>query len=118
MRDRLIELIQASGCVQTWDYHTDDFKKPNPIYELADHLLANGVIVPPVKVGQTVWFNTFKQNASVCVGVQPHKVDRIEVTLICDSDDRVETRIPDWRIGKTVFLSREDAERALKGGAE
>ncbi len=57
MRDRLIELIQASGCVQTWDYHTDDFKKPNPIYELADHLIANGVIVPPVKVGQTVWIS-------------------------------------------------------------
>ena len=51
MRDRLIELIRQSCCVDVWNYHTDDFKEPNPIETLADHLLANGVIVPPCKVG-------------------------------------------------------------------
>ena len=118
MRERLIELIRASGCVETWDYCTDDFKKPNPIYELADHLLANGVIVPPVKVGDTVWFNTYKRNATVCIGVQPHKVDRIDTVLVCDDKALVSTRIYDWEIGKTVFLTREEAEAALQKGAE
>lgn len=104
MKNRLIELLGEAS--QIWD------ESPlSSFNELcADHLLANGVIVPPCKVGDTVWFNTFKQNASVCVGVQPHKVDHIEVTLICDSDNLVKTRIPDWRIGKDVFLTREDAE--------
>ena len=54
MTDRLIELIRKSGCVDTWNYHTDDFKEPNPINELADYLLANGVVVSPCKVGDTI----------------------------------------------------------------
>lgn len=47
MRERLIELIRESHCVDTWNHYTDDFKEPNPIEELADYLLANGVIVMP-----------------------------------------------------------------------
>lgn len=50
-RDRLIELIRQSGCVSVWDYYNDDFVEPDPIKTLADHLLANGVIVPPCKAG-------------------------------------------------------------------
>ena len=42
-RDRLIDLIHDS------DLSLDSVR-------LADHLLANGVIVPPCKVGQTVYF--------------------------------------------------------------
>lgn len=45
MRDRLIELIQNSvgGCARHW------------AEIIADHLLAEGVIVPPCKVGDTVY---------------------------------------------------------------
>ena len=118
MRERLIELIQASGCVQTWDYYTDDFKQPNPVYELADHLIANGVIVPPCKVGDTVWFETFAKSATVCLGIQPHKIDRVNVSFTVGAEKLVPTDIPDWMIGKTVFLTKEEAEAALKGGAE
>ena len=46
MRDRLIELIRQSHCVDVWDYWNDDFKEPNPIETLADYLIKNGVIVP------------------------------------------------------------------------
>ena len=44
-RERLVELIQASvnGCARNW------------AEVIADHLLANGVIVPPCKVGDTVY---------------------------------------------------------------
>ena len=45
MRDKLIELIKQSGCVETWDYYNDDFIQPYPIDALADHLIANGVTV-------------------------------------------------------------------------
>lgn len=45
MRDRLIELIQNSvgGCARHW------------AQIIADHLLANGIIVPPCKVGDTLY---------------------------------------------------------------
>ena len=51
MRDRLIELIRDSihilhGCFEEI---------------IADHLLANGVVVPPCKVGDTVYFIQCKQ---------------------------------------------------------
>lgn len=49
MRDRLIELIQNSKCVETWDYYNDNPMKPCPIERLADYLLENGVIVLPKK---------------------------------------------------------------------
>lgn len=44
MRDRLIDLIRQSHCVDVWDYLNDDFIQPNPIETLADHLIANGVV--------------------------------------------------------------------------
>ena len=56
MRDRLIELInkkQESGWKfvgEGEEYITDVFN-----FELADHLLANGVIVPPYKPLPLVW---------------------------------------------------------------
>ena len=43
-RERLIELMSNSGCSADLETYQD----------LADYLLANGVIVPPVSVGQTV----------------------------------------------------------------
>ena len=33
MRDRLIEVIRNSHCVDTWNHYTDDFKEPNPMIE-------------------------------------------------------------------------------------
>ena len=68
----------------------------------------------PCKVGDDVWFNTFKKNATVCIGIQPHKVDRIDVCLVCGEKELIETKIPIWRIGKTVFLTKEEAERKLE----
>ena len=44
MRDRLIEIIRKSHCVDVWDYWNDELKQPNPIETLADHLIKNGVV--------------------------------------------------------------------------
>ena len=46
MREKLIDLIRQSHCVDIWDYWNDDFMQPNPIETLADYLIKNGVIVP------------------------------------------------------------------------
>ena len=43
-RDRLIDLIRQSHCVEVWDYWNDDFKEPDPVEELADHIIKNDVV--------------------------------------------------------------------------
>ena len=122
MRDRLIELIgeakamEASGidCKVTYEY-------------IADYLLANGVIVPPCKVGDTVYYlNTTYHMALKRNAIYEAKVTRIVTTdlgtclVIQIRTDGVGCwEIPDIRDwGKTVFLTREAAERALKGEIE
>lgn len=113
MRDRLVELIKQAK--QSTKNANCDLER-NLLF--ADSLIENGVIVPPCKVGDTVWFNTFKKNATVCVGIQPHIVDRIDVICVCDTKNLIETNIRDWEFGKTVFLTKEQAEKALKEGAD
>ena len=107
-RERLIELLdianQTGSIIGTAD--------------TADYLLANGVIVPPCKVGDTVWFDTWEKNGSINIGIQPHRVDRIDVVLVCGAKELVSTKIYDWEIGKTVFLTREEAEKALERSKE
>jgi hypothetical protein len=108
MRDRLVELIRNSHCVDTWNYYTDDFKEPNPIEELADILLANGVIVLPCKVGDHVY--------QIHDGeVTKHKVMGISISngdlfLHCS-----EINCGVWasEIGTKVFMSADEAERMI-----
>lgn len=67
----------------------------------------------PCKVGDTIYFDTYKRGENI--GVQPHKVGKVVVIV---STTRkfgcVGADIPDWEFGKTVFLTREEAEKALK----
>ena len=84
---------------------------------LADYLLEHGVIVPPCKVGDRLYEVTVRKTVSV------YKVRAIRVELfgLFIEWDIVEGFV--WQslsdinadeIGKTVFLTREEAERALK----
>lgn len=101
MRDKLIELLKHRRHLET--------------SELADVLLENGIIVPPCKVGDTVYYETFPvDNGSISVGVQPHKIIAYRLRMVTEGN----CLIADFEIGKTVFLTREEAERALKGGGE
>lgn len=115
MRDRLIELL-----TETFNYTKGvciDFDEAVEIN--ADHLLASGVIVPPCKVGDTVY------------AVSNHKVYKTNVfSMVAETEDEKWVYILKCNIfdgismfkkflfGKTVFLTREEAERALKGGVE
>lgn len=104
MRDRLIELIkQGNG---GYDF--------NSLERIADHLLANGVIVPPCKVGDKVFFVA-------------HISDAIPDFIYTDTVTKVgatvrgvmhEVGFDFDAISKTVFLTREEAERALRKGDE
>jgi hypothetical protein len=114
-RERLIELIQnaVNGCARHW------------AEIIADHLLANGVIVPPCKVGDSC----YPLNASETELTCEEKISRITISernIIIgyyehwDYSNRCR-KTDTWRLplrtrilGKGVFLTREEAERALK----
>ena len=99
MRDRLIELIQDSvgGCARHW------------AELIADHLLAEGVIVPPCKVGQTVYCIRYDKARKPFV--KPLGV--LSVTICGKGEFTIFTTREDM-LGKTVFLTKEEAERALE----
>ena len=108
MRDRLIELLIKRGVT----FRTCD---------IADYLLNNGVIVPPCKVGDTVyWLEDIGIQKlpdiseyiveNIVVGLNPSKY-----ILYCKrktSNNR--ERFFNESLGKTVFFTKEEAEKALK----
>ena len=106
MRDRLIELL-AVGNQKAIDAKPA-FQR-EAICIIADYLLANGVIVPPCKVGDTVWVKDFMW------GLIPCKVDE-PYHYVCGESGgcTLEGCFTDKDIGKTVFLTKEQAEQALK----
>lgn len=69
------------------------------------------VVVLPCKVGDTVWFKTYKNSARECIGIQPHEVTRISVDIIVPGEF-VDIGIPVEQIGDRVFLSKAEAAAA------
>ena len=69
------------------------------------------VVILPCKVGDTVWFKTYKNNARDCIGVQPHEVTRISASIIVPGEI-VDIGIPVEQIGVRVFLSEAEAVAA------
>ena len=116
-RERLIKLV-CRGLMK----EGNNWKVEN----IADYLLQNGVIVPPCKVGDVVYmFNTNKS------AIQKMIMDKVDIRCHCVKDDEFSCCMPictdtdhnicEYRFkndfsefGKTVFLSREEAETALK----
>lgn len=105
MKERLIELMQDWG-----NENTDSF----PFESVADYLLANGVIVPPCNVGDTVYRRMVYNGKLVSWKIVKMEVYEDEMGFADDSDNWIAFE----DIGKKVFLTREEAEQALKGGAE
>lgn len=83
---------------------------------LADHLLANGVIVPPIKkVGEKLYFHQFNDKPEkVVVEGKIIKIANGEREYIVKLKDERELTFLISFFGKTVFLTKEDAEQALK----
>ena len=117
MRDRLIEIIADElgdiNCAKLW------------ATDIADRLLANGVIVPPCKVGQEVYTNVAMQGWYFRDSVRPY-LAKIVFIGINNSEEMgggffniayenkgymMQFKFSD--IGKTVFLTKEQAEKAL-----
>lgn len=99
-KESLMSLIYKAGdLAHKWP--TDNFTST-----LADYLLDNGVILPPVKVGDKVY------QLDAAGDIYESEVKQVIYnTKGISFDER--------SIGRTVFLTREDAESALeklKGG--
>ena len=71
------------------------------------------LVVLPCKVGDTVYFRTFAKNATVDLGIQPHEVIAIRTYAVVKGEF-CNVELPIDRFGTSVFLSREEAEAALK----
>ena len=77
---------------------------------VADYLIANNVVVLPCKVGQVLWFPSEYYNKPYSIFIT--KADIYEEETIMYSEGGSEWYEED--IGKTVFLSRAEAENVLK----
>lgn len=117
MRNRLIELIVDA---ENEIFHEKPFfTDTERIMKVADHLLANGIIAPPCKVGQTVYYPYYNR----VLGVPDEMiVETMKVRKYKDSNFVFECKCGfiflDTDLGKTVFLTRDDAEKALAERSE
>ena len=111
-RERLVELLSKAPI----GYTTLDNKYyKSTIEKIADNLLENGVIVPPVKVGQTVYYIGGMYHhliKSAMVEAFDVNQDGVCELYVCSENgiyfqDKVDK----------FYLSKSEAEKALKGGA-
>ena len=114
MRDRLIELLKKADKNASNKFITD---YDDAITDNAEYLIANGVIVPPCKVGDVI-FRLDK--ADVERPIKMCVIDEIRINkygtavVIVDAYLPLRRAYPSACIGKTVFLTREDAKKALE----
>lgn len=103
MRDRLVELLKkadkyASGVCTDYDEAQE---------VCADFLLAEGVIVPPCKVGDTVYQTD---------GIRIYESTIREITYTANNIliyDTEKVCFDKTAINESIFLTREEAEKAL-----
>ena len=114
-RERLIELLKNDSC-QSPMLCDPNCKYANleRCYEerTADYLLANGVIVLPVDIiGNTLWFINCDDNI-VCDKIDGITIsDRHDVYIFLQNSGDEPYELSD--IGKFLFYTREEAEKAL-----
>ena len=118
MRDRLVGLIkqidfdfteECSVCIE-------DGYKGLPMLEdfFADHLIANGVVLPPYKIGSMVWViasqTSDNKNLYIFIDYITHYRIVDDCTIMCLENH---LGVPNWDWDK-VFLTKDQAEQKLK----
>lgn len=113
-RERLIELLMQGELEAEKQGVFNCSRSEWKAEIMADFLLENGVIVPPVQVGATVY----------CTDSYRHLIKPLEILgfdctkrickYYCSGGDYTPAWFNPAEIGKTVFLTREEAEKALK----
>ena len=131
-RDKLYDLL--GECENKYSAYCDEFHKNcreaetetefQQIYDslirkhdfFADYLIENGAIVPPCKIGDTVY--------CVCEDDEGNFIQENKVTEVCTKGFWVSCYVPPENdmglfesyedIGKTIFFIKEEAEQKLK----
>ena len=130
MRERLIELIDSK---QYQGNATETGVNYIQNTELADYFIENGVIVLPCKVGDTVWSINWFVDEYVCADCEHYNESYPGETDWCTKTGKLEKPVECMKIGKIsasledvyfwlykgyfnkyVFLTKEEAEQALK----
>ena len=125
MRDRLVELLKKK-----YDHFCDQCginKESKYIENLADYLLANGVVCPPCKVGDKVYviepctcYNNYSEfdkchhkRTKATKWIEMVRVPKKHFTKCLKLFERPFKIEYLNNIGKTVFLTKEEAEKKI-----
>jgi hypothetical protein len=117
MKDRLIELIRTTPPTRLKCVGRAIEKTYITASGMADHLLANGVIVLPCKVGDTVYI--IDEGDGECaedyvLGVEVLQFFISKNGIALDLKLPLGLRLNTWAIvGKNVFLTEAEAEKVL-----
>lgn len=122
MREKLAELIRKANTAM-WGKTIPDRQAESRF--IADYLIENGIILPPCKVGDTVYVRNRANKP------QAMKFDSVDLRCTCEHDDECMCgslcndkghNICQYRfkndfsdIGKTVFLTKEEAQKVITG---
>ena len=117
-RERLIELLKTDSCESPMLCDPNcKYANLKRCYEerTADYLLKNGVIVPPVKVGATVYCTDSYRHLIKPLEIIGFEVDYTKriCKYYCSGGDYTPAWFKPAEISKTIFLTREEAEKAL-----
>ncbi len=119
MRERLIELLVSAPRKDVIFAGTKVGTAVDFPY-MADYLLANGVIVPPCKVGTVVYVVRSKTSNGKNLYMREERIDHYRVfdERIFMCFERGEMSVADYMWKESIFLTKEEAEKALRGGEE
>ena len=113
-RKRLVELTRKHLKEELgMNIHTDILEK------YADHLLDNGIVVPPVKVGQTLYLvrqDIQKIIEVVVTAIMQRKTFQYAEVDIVEDNRKSFITLAYW--GNRLFPTREEAKKALEGSGE
>lgn len=112
MRDRLVELMKQASIKCANTIQCDEcvgYGKGAECgnYLFADYLIANGVIVPPCKVGDKLYGFEYPRKDIVVINEET-------VEELCFEIETDEGWYHIGEIGKRVFLTKDQAEQKLK----
>lgn len=111
-KEKLIELIIKYH--EAWKHGEGDWKRG-----LADYLLANGVIIPPCKAGDRLYYIAYRFKDKAEKYIREETIEEIKVDkfgMYVNLPKALTVNLAD--LGKRIFLSREDAEKALKSATD
>jgi hypothetical protein len=116
-RERLVELLKEADANP---YNREITNFEDIMEMIADYLMSNNVVVLPCKIGDNVFFLHYGEiceatvvNVEYNYYTNPQEWVTVEYRSEAIGTNRYKTRI-DLMFGKTVFLSRAEAENVLK----